>query len=87
MLIDKSKKTDIIKINNNFCTEKNKYTYVALKDILNNNTENAIFTLDEKEYNLLEVFIMRMNVWNMLTEKQKEQLWTRLVYEYNLRKK
>lgn len=53
MLIDKSQKTDIIKINNNFCTEKNKYTYVALKDILNNNTENAIFTLDEKEYNLL----------------------------------
>ena len=41
----------------------------------------------EKEYNLLEVFIMRMNVWNMLTERQKEQLWTRLVYEYNLRKK
>ena len=29
---------------------------------------------------------MRMNVWNMLTDKQKEQLWTRLVYEYNLRK-
>ena len=29
---------------------------------------------------------MRMNVWNMLTEKQKEQLWTRLVYEYNLKK-
>lgn len=29
---------------------------------------------------------MRMNVWNMLTNKQKEQLWTRLVYEYNLRK-
>ena len=29
---------------------------------------------------------MRMNVWNMLTKKQKEQLWTRLVYEYNLRK-
>lgn len=30
---------------------------------------------------------MRMNVWNMLTERQKEQLWARLVYEYNLRKK
>ena len=26
---------------------------IILKDILNNNTENAIFTLDEKEYNLL----------------------------------
>ena len=53
MLIDKEQKTDIIKINNNFCVEKNKYTYVALENILNDNTENAIFTLDEKEYNLL----------------------------------
>lgn len=53
MLIDKEQKTDIIKINNNFCIEKNKYTYVALENIINDNTDNAIFTLDEKEYNLL----------------------------------
>lgn len=53
ILIDKKQKTDIIKINNNFCMEKNKFTYVTLDDILKNNTENAIYTLDQKGYNLL----------------------------------
>lgn len=54
MLIDKSNKTNIIKINNNFCLEKNKFTYITINEILNEDTENAIFTLDEKEYKLFK---------------------------------
>jgi len=74
MLIDKNKKTDIIKINNNFCMEKNKYTYVALENILNSNTENAIFTLDEKEYNLLNKLnkLKKIKDFNFIINKRGE---------------
>lgn len=53
MLVDKSIKTDTIKINGDFCAQKGLYNTVKIGQILNKNTGNAIFVINEKEYKLL----------------------------------
>lgn len=53
MIIDKSKKTENIKINNDFCNRKGKYINVNIEQILNKTTGNAIFSINQKEYELL----------------------------------
>ena len=53
MLIQKSDKTNVIKINTDFCSKKGEYTKINIKQILNKNTGNAIFPINEKEYELL----------------------------------
>lgn len=53
ILMKKDEKTDIIKINNDFCNNKNHYSDVNIDNILNAENGNSIFTLTEKEYNLL----------------------------------
>ncbi len=53
MIIDKSKKTDIIRINNDFCNQREKYINVNIDQIMNKTTGNAIFSINEKEYELL----------------------------------
>lgn len=54
MIIDKSKKTDTIRINNDFCNQREKYINVGIEQIMNKTTGNAIFSINEKEYELLD---------------------------------
>jgi len=64
VLISKNGKTDDIKINNNFCENKQKSIYINIKDILNENTGDSILTLDEKEYKILK----KMNAFKKIKE-------------------
>ena len=52
ILISKSLNTDIVKINSDFCSKKGEYMEVDIKQILNKETGNAIFVINEKEYEL-----------------------------------
>lgn len=53
MLIHKSEKTESIKINTDFSSKKGTYTNININQILNESTGNAIFAINEKEYELL----------------------------------
>ncbi|AVP66355.1 hypothetical protein C3B64_19865 [Clostridium botulinum] len=54
ILIRKNSKTDIIQITKDFCENPTQITNVSLEDIINENTGNSIFALNDEEYNILK---------------------------------
>lgn len=54
ILLQKSKKTDRVAVVKDYCNNPNDIAEVAIKDIVNENTGNAIVAVTSKEYRLLK---------------------------------
>ena len=54
MLIQKGKKTTNLKITKDFHNNPDQETEINIKDIINDNTGNAIYAVNEKEYRILK---------------------------------
>lgn len=54
ILIHKNAQTDLIKITKDFCKNPEQVTEIQIEDIINKNTGNAIFGLNDQEYYMLK---------------------------------
>lgn len=54
ILLQKGKKTDVIRVTKDYCEKPNDIAWVSIEDIINENTGNAILAVSEEEYKTLK---------------------------------